>query len=107
MTSQSLRKPRITPSNNPSGRPALRAGLFSQFCCSLLAAAAGCSLTGLAAAADQPHEKSLGQAWQSHLGEMLDGVNDVAPFESTATCSRGGMFVKLSPLPRKARCAAL
>ncbi|MFM7038710.1 MAG: hypothetical protein ACKO2L_13410 [Planctomycetaceae bacterium] len=42
----------------------------------------GCSLAGLTATADQPREKSLGQAWQSHLDEMLDGVNDVAPFES-------------------------
>jgi len=56
--------------------------LFSKICCSLFAAAVSCSLAGLTATADQPREKSLGQAWQSHLDEMLDGVNDVAPFES-------------------------
>lgn len=82
MTLPSLRKPRITPSNNPSGCPASRPGLFSRICCTLLAAALGCSLGGSTAAADQPREKSLGQAWQSHLDEMLDGVHDVAPFES-------------------------
>ena len=82
MTSQLLRKPRITPSNNPSGCPAPPTTLFSKIRCSLFAAAVSCSLAGLTATADQPREKSLGQAWQSHLDEMLDGVNDVAPFES-------------------------
>lgn len=79
MTLQLLRKLQITLSNKPSGAAASATCLW-RVCCGLSVLVA-CMLTGPWAIADQPQEKTAGQAWQTRMDNLFDGVDDMVPFE--------------------------
>jgi hypothetical protein len=79
MTLQLLRKPQITLSNKPSGAAAAATSLW-RLCCGLSGLAV-CILTGPWAPADQPQEKTAGQAWQTRMDNLFGGVDDMVPFE--------------------------
>ncbi|MEY3174748.1 MAG: hypothetical protein RLZZ436_2662 [Planctomycetota bacterium] len=81
MTSPSLRKPLITLLSSPSHRPGWNPAV-GRICCSLLGAIACLISVEAVIAGDQPREKTVSEAWQSHLDDMLDGLHDFASFET-------------------------